>query len=191
MRTIIGGNGNMFEVLPGGGGSYRTLCVRTCDGYYWPISYSSSSSDFQRDEQNCQTMCPGAEVKLYSHRVPDEESESMVDLSGSPYTDLTTAFKYREVDFVRPQGCSCTPAKKNFSVIAGAGAMSTPSDGEKPSVSPAQPDPTAKGKELQAEIKPGETDAVAERKVRVVGPAYLPDQQEAIDLRVPARTAIQ
>ncbi len=193
VRTIIGGNGNMFEVLPGGGGSYRTLCVRTCDGYYWPISYSSSRSDFQRDEQNCQTMCPGTEVKLYSHRVPDEESENMVDGFGSPYTDLTTAFKYREVDFVRPQGCTCTQAKKNFTVVAGEGAMSTRADAEKPSTDAisTQPDPAAADAKKQAEDKPEATGDLAERKVRVVGPAYLPDPVEAIGLRAPAQTAIQ
>ena len=193
VRTIIGGNGNMFEVLPGGGGSYRTLCVRTCDGYYWPISYSSSRSDFQRDEQNCQTMCPGTEVKLYSHRVPDEESENMVDGFGSPYTDLTTAFKYREVNFVRPQGCTCTQAKKNFTVVAGQGAMSTRADAEKPSSDAVstQPDPAAADGKQQEEDKPEATGALAERKVRVVGPAYLPDPVGAIDLRAPAQTAIQ
>lgn len=193
VRTIIGGSGNMYEVLPGGGGSYRTLCVRTCDGYYWPISYSSSGSDFQRDEQNCQTMCPGTEVKLYSHRVPDQESENMVDLFGSPYTDLTTAFKYREVDFVRPQGCSCTPAKKNFTVVAGEGAMSTRADAEKPStdVASAPPDPAAADGKQQSEDRPEATGDLAERKVRVVGPAYLPDPVGAIDLRAPAQTAIQ
>lgn len=193
VRTIIGGSGNMFEVLPGGGGSYRTLCVRTCDGYYWPISYSSSRSDFQRDEQNCQTMCPGTEVKLYSHRVPDEESENMVDGFGSPYTDLTTAFKYREVDFVRPQGCTCTQAKKNFTVVAGEGAMSTRADADEPStdVVSTQPDETAADVKRPAEDKPEATGDLAERKVRVVGPAYLPDPGEAIDLRAPAQTAIQ
>jgi hypothetical protein len=195
VRTIIGGDGNMFEVLPGGGGSYRTLCVRTCDGYYWPISYSSSGSDFQRDEQNCQTMCPGTEVKLYSHRVPDEESENMVDLLGSPYTDLATAFKYREVDFVRPQGCSCTPAKKNFSVIAGAGAPpAKPTDGEDPSTAHAssQPDPAAtEDPGGPAGVEAGGEGKAAERRVRVVGPAYLPDPEGAIDLRAPGPTAIQ
>ena len=138
-------------------------------------------------------MCPGAEVKLYSHRVPDEESENMVDGYGSPYADLTTAFKYREVDFVRPQGCTCTQAKKNFTVVAGEGAMSTRADAEKPStdVASTQPDPATADVKQQAEDRPEATGDLAERKVRVVGPAYLPDPVGAIDLRAPAQTAIQ
>ena len=195
IRTIIGGESGIYQVPPGGGGSYRTLCVRTCDGYYWPISYSSSRSDFQRDQQNCQTMCPGTEVKLYSHRVPDEESENMVDGFGSPYTDLTTAFKYRDVNFSRPQGCTCTPAKKNFTVVAGEGAMSMPADANTAAAAEtataAEPDPAADEIAQPEDDKPAATGAVAERKVRVVGPAYLPDPEGAIDLRAPARTAIQ
>lgn len=205
VRTTIG-NGNSFEVMRGGG-NYRTLCVRTCDGYYWPISYSSSSSDFQRDEQNCQTMCPGTEVKLYSHRVPDQESENMIDAQGSPYTDLATAFKYRDAGFTRPQGCTCTAAKKNFSVVAGEGAMGTPNDMETSSIAlpSARPDPATDPETLAnrggsfdaedmkrlSEAATGEFAIDAARKVRVVGPAYLPDPEGAIDLRAPARTAIQ
>lgn len=204
VRTTIG-NGNSFEVMRGGG-NYRTLCVRTCDGYYWPISYSSSSSDFQRDEQNCQTMCPGTEVKLYSHRVPDEESENMVDSYGSPYTDLTTAFKYRDVAFTRPQGCSCTAVKKSFSVVAGGdGATSAPAETSSIALPSSRPDPAADPETLAnregsfntddmkrlSEAAAGEFAIDAGRKVRVVGPAYLPDPEGAIDLRAPARTAIQ
>ena len=208
VRTIIGGDG---ESVPsyGGGGSYRTLCVRTCDGYYWPISHSSSRGDFDRDAQNCQTMCPGTDVKLFSHRVPDEESENMVDGYGAPYTDLTTAFKYRDVNFTRPEGCGCNPAK-NFSIIAGGGQqMSQPVPVQaEPELTPApvaRPDPAADPETLAnrdgkfdaeamkrlSAAKPLVGDNTGEKKVRVVGPAYLPDPEGAIDLRVPAPTAIQ
>src|SRR6266540_3435428 len=29
--------------------TYRTLCVRTCDGYYFPISYATNRSHFKTD----------------------------------------------------------------------------------------------------------------------------------------------
>ena len=54
-------------------GTYRTLCVRTCDGYYFPISYSTVPSKFADDEQLCQRLCPATEVTLYSHRNPGED----------------------------------------------------------------------------------------------------------------------
>ena len=34
-------------------GKYRTLCVRMCDGYYWPVSYSIARSGFYRDANIC------------------------------------------------------------------------------------------------------------------------------------------
>jgi len=80
---------------PFGNGTFRTLCVRTCDGYYFPISFTTVQSRFARDEQLCRSMCPGTEVALYVHRNPGEESESMISLAGEPYVALPTAFRYR------------------------------------------------------------------------------------------------
>lgn len=80
---------------PFGTGTYRTLCVRTCDGYYFPISFTTVQARFARDEQLCRSMCPGTEVALYVHRNPGEDSDAMVSLAGEPYAALPTAFRYR------------------------------------------------------------------------------------------------
>jgi hypothetical protein len=88
---------------PPQGSSYRTLCVRTCDGYYFPISFSTSRSNFQSDLQTCQQMCPAAEVDLYVQN-PRQFIEQSVSLSGQPYTSLPTAFRYRTA--VDPS-CAC------------------------------------------------------------------------------------
>lgn len=203
VRTTISPGDHQFL----GGGSHRTLCVRTCDGYYWPISYSSSRSDFERDEQNCQTMCPGAEVRLFSHRVPDQESEAMVDGMGNAYVELPNAFKYKDASFQRPEACTCGQTKKNFSVVAG-GAPQPATDAEAappiPLPSP-RPEPLAdpetlanrEGKfdvkvmrRLVSNMAVADSDA-DDRKVRVVGPAYLPDPEGAKDPQAPAQTAVQ
>ena len=82
---------------PGGQfGTYRTLCVRTCDGYYFPISFSTVPSRFSADQQTCQSMCPGSEVALYVYRNPGEDVNQMVSLAGEPYSALPTAFRYRQ-----------------------------------------------------------------------------------------------
>src|SRR5690606_21240858 len=39
-------------------GTFRTLCVRTCDGYYFPISFSTTTERFADDERACRAMCP-------------------------------------------------------------------------------------------------------------------------------------
>ncbi len=84
------------DSLFGRDGTFRTLCVRTCDGYYFPISFTTVQSRFARDEQVCRSMCPGTEVKLYVHRNPGEESDSMISLQGEPYVAMPTAFRYRQ-----------------------------------------------------------------------------------------------
>ena len=112
-----GGGGGFFENLFGGGGftpvpmpdstpsgTYRTLCVRTCDGYYFPVSYSTVPSRFPDDEQACKRMCPAAEVALYSHRNPGEDVARAVSSSGRAYSELPNAFRYRKSS---DTACSC------------------------------------------------------------------------------------
>lgn len=85
-------------------GTFRTLCVRTCDGYYFPISFSTTRDHFGADQAACERICPGAESRVYYHRASREGPEQMVSLEGGPYTDLPTAFSYRSA--LNPS-CSC------------------------------------------------------------------------------------
>lgn len=87
-----------------GGGAYRTLCVRACDGYFWPISYQTSARHFAKDADTCRSACPGREVSLYVHRNPGGGSDDAVSLSGKPYTALKTAYRFRR-EFDRTCGC--------------------------------------------------------------------------------------
>lgn len=90
---------------PRRGGGYRTLCVRKCDGYYFPISYSTSSDRFHQDQMLCSALCPAAETALFSHRT-GSEAETMVsaDEEQRPYTALPMAFRYR-TEVVESCGC--------------------------------------------------------------------------------------
>ncbi|MFM9858498.1 DUF2865 domain-containing protein [Pseudoxanthobacter sp. M-2] len=86
-----------------GGGSYRTLCVRSCDGYYFPISTVTTRGNFARDDAVCQSLCPQA--ALYAHS-SGSESENMYRVAdGRSYKELETAFVYRKT--YNPS-CSCT-----------------------------------------------------------------------------------
>lgn len=101
------GPGGFFENLFGGGnvstspdaplsGTYRTLCVRACDGYYFPVSYSTVPAKFADDEQICRRMCPATEVTLYSHRNPGEDVSGAVSGTGRRYAEMPNAFSYRK-----------------------------------------------------------------------------------------------
>ncbi|MGN6159089.1 MAG: DUF2865 domain-containing protein [Devosia sp.] len=73
----------------------RTVCVRKADGYYWPISFSTTMDYVQQDLQTCQAQCPGLDVDLYYYQNPGQQPEDMVNLEGAPYKSLPTAFAYR------------------------------------------------------------------------------------------------
>jgi Protein of unknown function (DUF2865) len=85
--------------------TFRTWCVRSCDGYYFPVSFSTTRDHFAADQAVCEQRCPGAEPQIYYHRNPGETPENMVSLEGSPYTELPAAFSYRNA--LNPS-CSCS-----------------------------------------------------------------------------------
>ena len=114
------------------GGNYRTLCVRTCDGYYFPIAYSTSRRNFEAQEQVCKQMCPGTEVVLYAHRNPGQDSsKALSTVDRSRYTDLPNAFAYR-TNLVA--GCTCGKSTA-LDIVAGGyspAMMNLPSAGIAP-----------------------------------------------------------
>jgi hypothetical protein len=170
------GSGGMFSDFwaegessggPGGGignygslgyATYRTLCVRLCDGYYFPVSFSTLPNHFQRDAEVCQSKC-AAPTELYYYQNPGGAVEQMVGVAtNEPYTQLKTAFRYRK-EFV--QGCSCkeaefVPAQSKPGQQTGAapgsgtGAVIRPGAGADPGVA-AGPAATGQGVERRAE----------------------------------------
>jgi hypothetical protein len=88
--------------------TYRTVCVRLCDGYYFPVSFSTLPSHFEQDAAVCQSKC-AAPVELYYYQNPGAAVDQSVALrTQEPYTSLKTAFRYRK-ELVA--GCSCKQAE--------------------------------------------------------------------------------
>ena len=97
-----GQNGNQFGGVPYA--TYRTVCVRLCDGYFFPVSFSTLPAHFDHDSDVCQQRC-AAPAELYYHQNPGGAVEQAVSVKSKlPYTSLRTAFRYRK-EFVA--GCSC------------------------------------------------------------------------------------
>ncbi len=197
-------------------GSFRTLCVRTCDGYFFPISYGVSSSLFERDQNACAAMCPGTQVDLYYHRVPGESADMVSASSGLPYSEMQNAWRYRDGNTASGPGCGCGASasaggERGFEVIGGAypsdagqpqplasSIVTIPMPGERPD--PAEDPETLANRDGGLDVEtmsrlatPPRVQSEAssppladgERAVRVVGPVFLPDPEEAIDLRAP------
>jgi len=124
--------GNATIVNPGGdgapSGTYQTVCVRSCDGYYFPISYSTVPDRFAEDQHSCQRLCPATEVSLYTYRNPGEDMSQAVSVSGQPYTALPNAFRYRKE--VTP-ACSCRlPGQSWAAALKNADDSSTLESGD-------------------------------------------------------------
>lgn len=178
--------------------TYRTLCVRTCDGYYFPISFATVTSKFPDDERACQRLCPSSEVILFTHRNPGEDVSQAVSLSGKRYTSLPNAFRYREEYNV---SCSCKRPdqtwahalgrvdstlergdivvtderskaiaipKPDANKLAGIGARQNISDAN------AASDASANNAAVSSAADQASGEIADKRPIRVVGPPFLP-----------------
>ena len=93
-------------------GTYRTVCVRSCDGAFFPISFATIPARFPDDERTCKALCPAAEAGLYAYRNPGEDMNQAVSISGQPYTSSPNAFRFRQ-EF--NPSCSCKAAGQTWS----------------------------------------------------------------------------
>lgn len=165
-------------ILPSG--NVRTLCVRTCDGGFFPISSQTSAMNFSRDAAQCQQMCPGTQTELFFHAPERSETVDMVSaVTGRPYRDLPNAFLYRSRGTDAEPACSCNLQQYY----------------QRMTPRPAVPDYQSSIINLGPKTKPAPREVLAapERdldeaslNVRQVGPAFLPQDKGTIDLRNPA-----
>lgn len=173
-------------------GAFRTMCVRTCDGYFFPMSNTATTSDFERDQKNCESACPGTEMQVFYMRGIDGDTATMTSsVDGQPYSSMRTAYLYKKPTPANAPACGCNAAR-GFGEIGGNTQAVAPQQQEQsPSITSfAAPPPAArKPAESSDPVQPKvESPAFPDpdRKVRVVAPAFLPDPKAAIDLRAPA-----
>ena len=92
--------------------AFRTVCVRTCDGAYFPVSFATFRRAFQDDEKTCKALCPATEATLFTYRNPGEDINQAVSISGQPYSSLPNAFNFR-TEF--NPSCACKAAGQTWS----------------------------------------------------------------------------
>jgi hypothetical protein len=177
-------DGNMTPVPSG---TYRTVCVRTCDGYYFPISFATIPARFGDDERTCKNQCPAADANLYSYRNPGEDINSAVSINGQPYSSSPNAFKYR-TEFnpscsCKAQGQTWSDALKNIDDKAAAengDIIVTEERAKRMSQPQTKSTPAALRKGAAPAEAPADTPAQAATpsepgKIRTVGPQFLPN----------------
>jgi len=143
-------------------GSYA-VCVRTCDGSFFPVSYSGVSG---RLEDVCRSLCPNVDVALYSFPFGGT-IEQAVSITGERYVDMPNALKFQQS--VDP-ACSCRRKGESWAqALAAAEAkygheahdiLITPeksAEMSRPIIAKVSTDPKAKAGKTNA--KPGAPDA--------------------------------
>lgn len=138
------------------GGTYRTVCVRMCDGFFVPMSYATTRSNFQQDQNKCRATC-GDDARLFFYRNPGSAMEEAVDLSGRAYGRMPNAFRFRKT---LVEGCNCRPQPWSEAELARhrayAAAPQSPVPGQPlpVAIKVAQADKTPAAKETVAETAP-------------------------------------
>jgi Protein of unknown function (DUF2865) len=206
LNNLFGNNNN--PDAPGAdvgpqSGTYRTVCVRTCDGAYFPISFATVPARFPDDEKACKALCPAAEATLFSYRNPGEDMNQAVSINGQSYSASPNAFKYR-TEF--NPSCACKAAgqtwsdalktiddkaaaeqqgdiivteesaKKMSRAPAAKSAPTTAKKGSAPPATTAATPPPAAAPEAPAAAAPAaSTGAAGDNKpIRSVGPTFIP-----------------
>lgn len=82
----------------------RTICVRLCDGYAFPIGDLDRVRDLALHDLACNASCPGAPTKVFTLEPGAEDFENARAEDGTRYADLPVAYAYRNaID----GACSC------------------------------------------------------------------------------------
>jgi hypothetical protein len=94
-----------------GGG--RLICVRTCDGSFFPLTTPPGGQ--QSADEMCQALCPGTEAVAFAYPGGDEGLNRAASLAGNkPYTSLANAFKFRK-SF--DESCACKKPDESWAVV--------------------------------------------------------------------------
>lgn len=163
-------------------GTYRTVCVRSCDGAYFPISFATVPSRFADDERTCKNLCPNAQATLYTYHNPGEDISQAVSINGQPYSQSPNAFRFRtqydKTCSCRAPGQSWADALKNVDTSSGAeqGDITVTEDRAKrmsqPRSVPAKqtaPQAAAPAQTPHPNTDPGQ--------IRSVGPTFIPNNR--------------
>ena len=196
-----GGNNNSLPPpsadLAAPSGTYRTVCVRSCDGGYFPISFATVPTRFPDDEKSCKALCPATEATLFTYRNPGEDINQATSVNGQPYTSLPNAFRVR-TEF--NPSCACKAPGQTWSealksiddkaeaqqqgdiIVTEESAKkmqrprSAPASAKRGGAAPAPADSTAAAPGPDASEQPSAPSGTTSdnKPIRSVGPTFIP-----------------
>ncbi|MBD9445321.1 DUF2865 domain-containing protein [Rhizobium sp. RHZ01] len=172
----------------------NTVCVRTCDGGFFPLSSNATSQDFARDADTCSKMCPGIDTELFYHDVSSTETSQMISAAtGAPYSAMPNAFAYKNRKPGEKSSCSCDLNAYYERMRKSQSISEPPQQGSITTIETKKPEPARKvaapaAPQPQVPDRPYDP---ATNKVRQIGPQFLAGDQGTIDLKHPAKPGPQ
>ncbi|MDB5650258.1 MAG: hypothetical protein JWL62_1778 [Hyphomicrobiales bacterium] len=122
----------LFDTLFGGGNSTRdvpledpsemppedtaprggslAICVKTCDGSFFPVSYSANRARMGELGDLCHALCPNAETQVFTMSL-GRDVEQSVSADGRPYASLANAGRFRTK---YDSTCTCKAANQSW-----------------------------------------------------------------------------
>ena len=97
--TVIAGGGERSASR--GHAGAQPVCVRLCDGLFFPLS--AAAGDVASQNAACNSLCPDAPTEVY-YRNGADGIEGAVSAQGRPYTALPVSLRYRETS---DNTCTC------------------------------------------------------------------------------------
>jgi len=166
-ETLFGGNPNSQQPdimvppedeTPRGGS--MAVCVKSCDGSFFPVSYSAHRGNLNELDNLCHALCPNAEVTLYTRSLY-RDMKSAVSINGEPYRDTQNAFRFeKSVD----TSCSCkAPGQTWVQALSDAERMLGAQRRGDMIVTPEQAEELSRPKETKP--RGGKSDAAAKKPV--------------------------
>ena len=76
-------------------GGPLAVCVRSCDGGFFPVSYSARRGSLSDLQELCTALCPNTEAKIYTRSLA-RDMKTAVSLDGEAYTQHPNAFKFEK-----------------------------------------------------------------------------------------------
>lgn len=158
-------------------GNDMLFCVRLDDGYFFPAPNSGfvRASDVKLIESQCRYICDDAKMAVYRLDDPSLETEEMVSVeSRQPYTDLSTAFRYRDAEKFKTCNLQRYSQRVNLARAESITPRTVDANSVVLPVPNARPDiePMAFTENQQSALDANPLT----RKVRVVGDPYLPNE---------------
>ena len=84
--------------------SHRPVCVRLCDGFFFPASEPAGANNAASEEAACAGMCPDAPIALYYQPSGSDKIEDAISATGQRYSALPIALRYRST---QDNTCTC------------------------------------------------------------------------------------